>query len=156
MTFLRWQRPETSQWTPFQHLSNLREEIDRLFGSPLFPLTSTQPFFGGWSPAIDLFEDKDTLTFRAELPGMKKGEIEISLHEGALTVSGERKLDDATLAEAEAHRSERFSGRFQRSITLPIAVDADKVKATYRDGILTVILPKAEEARPKQIQVKGE
>jgi HSP20 family protein len=155
MTLLRWQRPETPRWMPFQQLSGLREEIDRLFESPLMPLAGAQPFFGGWCPAIDLYEDKDNITFRCELPGMKKDEIEISLQEGVLTVSGERKLD-AKLENAETHRSERFTGRFQRSVTLPAPVDADKIKATYKDGILTVLLPKAAEARPKQIQVKGD
>jgi len=155
MTLLRWQRPEISRWTPFQQLSGLREEIDRLFESPLVPLAGVQPFFGGWCPAIDLYEDNDNLIFRCELPGMKKDEIEISLHQGVLTVTGERKAD-SKLENAETHRAERFTGRFQRSVTLPAPVDADKIKATYKDGILTALLPKAEEARPKQIQVKGD
>jgi HSP20 family protein len=119
------------------------------------PVASTQPFFSGWCPAIDLYEDKDNLTFRCELPGMKKEEIDISLHEGVLTVSGERKLE-AKVTNAETHRSERFAGRFQRSVTLPVSVDAEKIKATYKDGILSVTMPKAEEAKPKQIHVKGE
>lgn len=155
MTLLRWQRPESPRWMPFQQLSGLREEIDRLFESPLIPFAGVQPFFGGWCPAVDLYEDKDNLSFRCELPGMKKEEIEISLHEGVLTVTGERK-QDVRHANAETHRSERFTGRFQRSINLPAPVDADKIKATYKDGILTVLLPKAAEARPKQIQVKGD
>jgi HSP20 family protein len=155
MTLVRWNRPEAARWAPFQQLSSLREEIDRLFESPLMPVTGSQPFFGGWCPAIDLYEDKDSLTFRCELPGMKKEEIDISLHEGVLTVSGERKLE-AKLTNAETHRSERFAGRFQRSVTLPVSVDAEKIKATYKDGILSVTMPKAEEAKPKQIHVKGE
>jgi HSP20 family protein len=83
---------------------------------------------------------------------MRREEIEISLHDGMLTISGERKREASNYAEAE--RTERYIGKFRRSITLPTRVDANKVSASYRDGILTVTLPKAEEAKPKQIQVK--
>jgi len=108
----------------------------------------------GWSPALDLHEDTDNFFVSAELPGMKKEEIEISLQDGVLTLSGERK-HEKTENTTEIHRSERFVGRFQRTLTLPAAVDADKVKASYQEGILNVTLPKAETAKPKQIQVKS-
>lgn len=154
MALIRYQRPESSIWSPFRHLSMLRSEIDRLFDSPLNALTSdSQQFLSGWLPAVDLHEEKDHLTLRAELPGMKKEDIDISLHGDVLTLSGERK-EDEEYEKAEAYRSERFLGRFQRAFTLPVAVDADKVQASYKDGILTVHLPKAEEAKPKQIEVK--
>ena len=87
-----------------------------------------------------------------ELPGMRKEDIEISLHDGMLTISGERKDESADEGEKDG-RSERFVGKFRRSISLPTRVDADKVNASYKDGILTVTLPKAEEVKPKQIQV---
>lgn len=154
MTLTRWQRPD---WNPVRQLSSsLRDEIDRLFGSPLSWLEDgSQPFSSGWHPAVDVYEDKDNLFVRAELPGMKKDEIDISLHEGVLTLSGERKLEKE-YDQAESHRVERFVGRFQRSITLPAPVDAAKVRATYKDGILAITLPKAEEAKPKQINVSAE
>lgn len=153
MRLTRWQRPQLTVWDPFRQLSSLRDEIDRLFESPLSTLTeATQPFLNGWSPAVDVSQDKDNITLRAELPGMKKEEIDISLHDGVLTLSGERKAEQ-THEEADACRSERFLGRFQRTLTLPSLVDADKAKASYKDGILTVVLPKAEEAKPKQIEV---
>ena len=82
---------------------------------------------------------------------MRKEDIEISLHDGTLTISGERKRESANAEQAE--RTERYVGTFRRSITLPTRVDANKVNASYRDGILTVTLPKAEEVKPKQIQV---
>ena len=82
---------------------------------------------------------------------MRREDIEISLHDGTLTISGERKSESSNGEEAE--RTERYIGKFRRSITLPARVDANKVSASYRDGILTVTLPKAEEAKPKQIQV---
>jgi HSP20 family protein len=154
MTLTRWQRPHL--WDTARHLFSLRDEIDRLFDSPLSLFENgSQPFSNGWAPAIDVYEDKDNLFVRAEVPGMKKDEIEISLHEGVLTLSGERKLEKE-YEKANSHRAERFAGRFQRSLTLPHPVDGAKVRATYKDGILAVTLPKAEEAKPKQISVSAE
>jgi HSP20 family protein len=150
----RWQRPEASVRTPLQQLTSLREEIDRLFDSPFQSWENgTQPFLSGWCPAIDVYEDKDNLTVRAELPGMKKENIDISLHEGVLTLSGER-CEDKTYDDAETYRAERFVGRFHRTVALPAPVDPEKVKAAYADGVLTVTLPKTEEAKPKQIQIQ--
>jgi len=132
----------------------LRNEIDRLFDSPLNALSSdSQQFLSGWAPAVDLHEDRDHLVLRAELPGMKKEDIDISLHGDVLTLSGERK-EEKEYEKAETYRSERLLGKFQRTFTLPMAVDASKVQASYKDGILTVHLPKSEEAKPKQIGVK--
>jgi len=154
MTLTRWHRPELS-WTPFRQLSSLRDEIDRLFEAPLSSLTElSQPFSGGWVPAIDLYEDRDNYVVKMELPGMKKEEIDISLHNGVLSITGERK-DEEKHEDAETYRSERFFGRFQRSVTLPAVVETEKVNASYKDGILTVTLPKAEEAKPKQITINA-
>jgi len=153
MRLTRWQRPDLAVLDPLRHLSSLRDEIDRLFDSPLSTLAEgTQPFLSGWLPAVDVLQDKDNITVRAELPGMKKEEIDISLHDGVLTLSGERKAE-RKYEEAEACRSERFLGRFHRPLSLPSAVVAEKAKASYKEGILTVVLPKAEEAKPKQIEV---
>jgi HSP20 family protein len=102
---------------------------------------------------MDVSEDREHFYVKAELPGMRKEDIEISLHNGALSISGERKAEN-TYENAETHRTERFFGRFQRSISLPSAIAADQVKAHYKDGVLTVTLPKTEEAKPKQIDVK--
>jgi len=109
-------------------------------------------FFGGWTPAIDLYEDKDHITIKAELAGMKKEDIEVTLHEGTLNIAGERKTEKR-VEEPGLCRSERYFGRFQRAITLPAPVDGTKVKADYKEGVLTVTLPKTEEAKPKQIDV---
>jgi len=154
MALIRWQKPEATVWSPFRHLSVLRDEIDRLFESPLNALTSgSQEFMSGWSPTIDLYDDRDHLVLKAEIPGMKKEDINISLHGDVLTLSGERK-EEKTFEEANTYRSERFLGRFQRTLTLPVTVDSSKVQASYKDGVLTVTLPKSEEAKPKQIEVK--
>jgi len=148
----RWQRPELGVWPGFGRLTDLRDEIDRLFEAPLAELARTSQILSGWTPAMDVFEDKDNVYVRAELPGMKKEDIDLSLHEGSLSISGERKAEQK-FEDAEVYRSERFFGRFQRTVTLPTPVAMEKVKAQYKDGILTVTLPKAEEAKPKHIDV---
>ena len=89
---------------------------------------------------------------KVELPGMKREGIDVSLHEGGLSISGERKSEQ-THEDADVYRAERFVGRFQRTVTLPTPVAADKVKAQYKDGILTITLPKTEESKPKHIDV---
>ena len=156
MALIRWQRPEVNAWSPFRHLSMLRDEIDRLFDTPLDALTnSSQQFLNGWLPSIDLHEEENQLVLKAELPGMNKEGIDISLHGDVLTLSGERK-EETVHEKAEVYRSERFLGKFQRTLTLPVTVNPNKVQASYKDGILTVILPKAEEAKPKQIEVKAD
>ena len=154
MRLMRWQRPEVSNWGPFDHLTNLRQEINRLFDLP-FEESARESEFFAWAPAVDLYENKDQLVVHAELPGMKKEDIEISLHQGNLIISGERKLE-SQVGEGETSRSERFFGRFQRALELPKPVDANKVTATYKDGILAVHLPKTEESKPKQIAVKAD
>jgi HSP20 family protein len=148
----RWTRPEQSGWTGFGRLSSLRDEIDRLFEAPLAALTAPAQLLSGWTPALDVFENKDNLVVKAELPGMKKEDIEVSFQDGALSISGERKGQE-NYEEAEVYRSERFVGRFQRTVSLPTAVNGDKIKAQYNDGVLTITLPKTEEAKPKQINV---
>ena len=148
----RWQRPELSTWPGFGRLTDLRDEIDRLFESPLAELARTSQLLSGWTPVLDVYEDKDNLFVKVELPGMKREEIEVSLHEGSLSISGERKSEQKH-EDAEVYRAERFFGRFQRTVTLPTPVAADKVKAQYKDGILTITLPKTEEAKPKHIDV---
>jgi len=158
MTLAKWQRPNFWSQVPVRRMATLRDEVDSLFNLAFGRLLSSSgrdngtQFLEGWFPAVDLYEDKDNLVVRAEVPGMKKEDIEISLHDGYLTLSGERKGEEKS-ETAEKYRSERWLGRFHRTISLPCRVEADKIKATYTDGILTVNLPKAEEAKPKQIPV---
>lgn len=150
MSLIRYQFPQLQSWPSFDRLTGLRDELDRLFDFSL--PTRDSGLFSGWTPALDVFDEKEHLTVKVELPGLKKEDIELSLHDGVLTVSGERK-NEREQKDGEAFRSERYFGRFQRSVTLPTPVDAAKVSAAYKDGILTVTLPKAEEAKPKQIEV---
>ena len=155
MSLIRYQSPEMTAWPSLDRWSNLRDELNTLFEVPLWSnFGRNGQLFNGWSPALDLYQNSDNLVAVVELPGMKKEEIEISLHDGMLTISGERKSPGAEGEKAE--RSERYIGKFRRSITLPTQVDAGKVKATYQDGILTVTLPKAEEAKQKQIQITAD
>jgi HSP20 family protein len=151
----RWQRSDLSVWPTFGRLFNLRDELDRFFEGSLGELSRVpSQLLGVWNPAVDLYEDKDNVIVKAELPGLKREDIEVSLHDGALSVSGERKTEEK-VENAEVRRTERFVARFQRTITLPSAVKADKVNAQYKDGVLTVTLPKAEEAKPRQIQISA-
>jgi len=152
MNIIRYQDPETTLWSPFERLSQLREEMNRLLDGSLAGFAERAGLFSGWAPALDITQDKDTVFVKVELPGLKKEDIDISLHEGMLTISGERKQEKRE-GEGETFREERYFGRFHRTVTLPTAVQADKVKASYRDGILEIELPKAEEAKPKQIEV---
>ncbi len=148
----RWQHPELAVWRGLGGLNDLRDEIDRLFEVPLSEFARASQMLSGWTVALDVCEDANNIYVKAELPGMKKEDIDLSLHDGCLSISGERKADTSR-EDAETYRAERFFGRFQRTVTLPMSVAADKVKAQYKDGILTVTLPKAEEAKPKHIDV---
>src|SRR5262245_17095762 len=133
MNLIRFQGPQA--WvSPFGRWTNLRDEINRLFDIPFGDFGRETEFFTGWSPALDVYEDKNNLVVKAELPGMKKDQVELSLHDNTLTISGERK-SARTEGEGESSRSERFFGRFQRTVTLPKPVDATKVSARYKDGI---------------------
>lgn len=153
MTLIRYQAPELGQWSAGDRWTNLRDELNSFFELPFWSsFARTGQLFTGWSPALDLYQSNDNVIAVVELPGMRKEEIEISLHDGTLTISGERKRESSSNGEKD-ERTERYIGRFRRSIALPTRVDANKVSATYRDGILTVTLPKAEEVKPKQIQV---
>jgi HSP20 family protein len=139
--------------TPFNDLNRIRNQLDRIFEDPFSLATPTSSFFEGWNPAVDIYEDKDKYVVNAELPGMRREDIDVSLDGNTLTISGERKQEEEK-KEGENYRSERYFGRFQRCVTLPSGVDANKIQASYKDGVLTVTLPKSEEAKPKQIQVK--
>lgn len=153
MKLMRMNTPETWTWPLTGRLSSLRDEINRLFESPFEEWTRTGELFSGWAPALDLREHKDAFEVKVELPGMKKEDIDVSFENGALSISGERKLD-SRFSDATTCRSERFFGRFHRTLALPKPVDAAQIKAAYKDGLLTVDLPKTETARPKQIEVK--
>lgn len=152
MSLIRYQSPETSAWPSLDRWASLRDEMNSLFELPLMGNLARQTqLFSGWTPALDLYQDNDNVVAAVELPGMRKEDIDISLRDGLLTIAGERQSSTGDVENAE--RTERFSGKFRRSVSLPTRVNAGKVSASYKDGILTVTLPKAEEAKPKKVDV---
>jgi len=153
MSLIRYQSPEMS-WPSLDRWANLRDEINSLFELPTGSFTRQAQLFSGWTPALDLYQNADNIIAVVELPGMRKEDIEISLHDGTLSIAGERK--SGADEEEKAERTERVTGKFRRSITLPTRVDSGKVSASYKDGLLTVTLAKAEEAKPKKIDVRIE
>jgi HSP20 family protein len=148
MRLTRYQPADLWNWSSLDQLTSSREEINRFFE----PGVMGGSQFNLWSPILDVFEDKENVIVKVELPGMKREDIDIALHDGMLSISGERK-HEAKSGEGESYRLERYQGRFQRTVALPKPVSSEHVKAAYQDGILTVTLPKTEEAKPRQIQV---
>ncbi len=135
----------------------LRSEIDRMFDSFLrepFGAMTNVGGAAGWSPAVELSETEKEFNVRAELPGIKPEEIEVSIMDNALVLSGEKR-EKTEKKEENYHFSETFYGSFRRSIPLPAEVDEDSVEAEYTDGVLNVRLKKIPEAQPKKIQVKA-
>jgi HSP20 family protein len=139
---------------PLWPIRRLQTEIDRLFEEPfgawLAPDVSS---FEGWMPVVDVYEDKNNVYLKAEIPGMKKEEFEVYMSGENLNLAGERKVETEEKT-TESYRSERYFGRFHRSIPLPVPVDAGKIDAHYRDGVLTITCPKTAEALRKQVEVK--
>jgi HSP20 family protein len=137
---------------PYFGLSQLHQELGRIFDLPS-SLRSLDLLEGAWTPAVDVYETKDAVRVKAEIPGMKKEDIDLAVQGDTLILRGERK-EESERKDENYYRVERTYGQFQRAITLPCPVKAEEVKAAYKDGILEVNLPKKEEAKPKQIQVE--
>jgi len=127
---------------------------DRIFGLTMFPQLDRQlpSLRGNWIPAIDVSEDNDTVTVKADLPGLKQEEISVTMEDTVLTIKGERK-SESEKKEKNYYRIERSYGAFERSLDLGTAVDGSKIKASCKNGVLEVILPKLEQAQPKQIKI---
>jgi len=148
-------------WRPFATLPRWEREMDRMmedfFGRRFRPLWPER-WFGTEglevsAPAVDLFEDKDDIVVKAEIPGMDKDNIEVNLTDHMLTIKGEKKKEEEVKKE-NYYRAERSYGSFVRTLELPKEVHADKVKATFKNGVLEVRLPKTEQAKAKEIKVK--
>jgi HSP20 family protein len=138
-------------WSPMERLASLRQDMDRLWEAT-FPGRSAA-LSVGWSPALDLYDEAEQLVAKVELPGFSKDAIELNYQDGVLTIGGQRKADYAEGKEPDAYRCERMTGRFSRDIHLPVPVQADKIGACYKDGVLTVTLPKSEDAKPHKVEV---
>jgi len=143
---------DLARWEPFEGLSQVQSRISNLFEEAFGTPRQRQAGAGIWYPPVDILESKEGYLIRAELPGMKREDFNLELNDGILTLSGERKFEEAADG-ADYHRVERVAGKFSRSFYLPQTVKQEGIKATYRDGILEVDVPKAEEAKPRQIAV---
>jgi HSP20 family protein len=144
---------ELVRWEPFEGLNRIQSRINELFDDTFGrPRTNHSATAAVWLPPVDILESKEAYLIRAELPGMKKEEFNLEVKDGTLSLSGERKFDEPADG-VEYHRVERATGKFVRSFYLPQTVKSDGIKATYRDGILEIHVPKADEAKPKQIAI---
>ena len=142
---------ELVRWQPFAGLSNLHSVFDDLLDGT-FDRVPAQRSLAKWHPAVDVLEGKDAYLIRAELPGMKREDIKLEVKDGALVLSGETKTEKP--AEGVEYRHvERVAAKFWRSFTLPENAKQDGIEASYKDGILEIRVAKAEEAKPKQIQI---
>jgi len=142
------------RWEPFEGLHSIQSRINDLFEDTFGRSRPGRAAANGafWYPPVDILESKEAYLIRAELPGMKKEDFNVELKEGTLTLSGERKVEEPAEG-VEYHRVERLAGKFTRSFYMPQTIKHDTIKATYRDGILEIYIPKADEAKPKQITV---
>ena len=145
------------RWRPTHDLTGMREEMNRLFDNFFSGLPERRKGLleSEWAPSIDVAETDEEIVVTAELPGVKQEEVDITIADDVLILKGEKK-EEKEVKEKNYHRIERSYGSFQRSISLPTGTEASKAKATYKDGILSVTIPKAEEAKPKQIKIDVE
>lgn len=135
-------------------VAGLQDEVERMFRHVFSGEGETPSTAGAWSPALDVEEDEEAFTLHVELPGVDPQDVEVSLEENVLTIGGERRFYDERSQEG-FRRIERRFGRFHRSIRLPDRVAGDQVKAQYKEGLLTIEVPKAEEAKPRRIEVQS-
>lgn len=143
------------RWDPFRDLAEVQERVSRVLGD--FYGTRGQDDVmrrGAWVPPVDIFEGSNhEMVIKAELPDIRREDIDIRVEDNTLTISGEKKIDE-TVKQDQFHRVERMYGQFSRSFSLPATIDTEKVNAEYKNGLLTIRLPMREEAKPKQIQVQ--
>ena len=155
MAMERW-RPfgAVDRWEPFRNLVDIQGEVNRLFDSFTGRPMAGPPAAGrAWLPAVDMHETKDDLVLRVEVPGVREKDVTVPTTGDLLMIRGERRWDDENKDLKFLH-VERVYGQFERLIQLPMAVQADKVKAAYRDGVLEIKLPKAEELKPREIKIE--
>jgi HSP20 family protein len=141
------------RWEPFRDMVASQREFDRLFREAFNPaVTEGELSTRTWAPPVDIYENGDNLVLKAELPGINADDVEIRVEINTLYLKGERKFEKE-VKEQNYHRVERSYGTFTRTFSLPNSIDADKVTASFKDGVLTLTMPKKEEAKPKTIKV---
>ncbi|MGA2606974.1 MAG: Hsp20/alpha crystallin family protein [Terriglobia bacterium] len=141
------------RWEPFRDLLTTQREFDRLFKEAFSPMSGeTEVSTRSWAPPVDIYETEDAIVLKAELPGIDPQDVEVRVEDNTLYLKGERKYEKE-VNEQNYHRIERSYGSFARSFSLPNSISAEKVKAEYKDGLLTLTMPKREEAKPKTIKI---
>jgi HSP20 family protein len=141
------------KWGSLRDLLTTQRELDRLFRGAFSPVSGeTEVSTRSWAPPVDIYETEDAIVLKAELPGIDPKDVEVRVEDNTLYLKGERKYEKE-VNEQNYHRIERSYGSFARSFTLPNSIDAEKVKAEYKDGLLTLTMPKREEAKPKTIKI---
>jgi len=141
------------RWEPFRDLMATQREFDRLFREAFSPaLAEGEVSTRTWAPPVDIYENGENLVLKAELPGINPDDVEIRVEDNTLYLKGERKFEKE-VKEQNYHRVERSYGTFTRTFSLPNSIDSDKVAANYKDGVLTLTMPKKEEAKPKTIKI---
>lgn len=139
------------RWEPFRNLSALQEQVNRLFQSN-FPSRGDQFALTAWVPAVDVYEAEDELVIKADLPDVSEKDLDVRVENNMLNIHGERKFEQK-VKEENYLRTERAYGSFSRSFSLPNSVNTEGVKAEYKDGVLTITLPKRAESKPKQVKI---
>ncbi|KAA8982937.1 MULTISPECIES: Hsp20/alpha crystallin family protein [Gammaproteobacteria] len=146
-----------TRWNPFAEFEDILDRYNRqMAGRDTTPATNGNREIlqkTDWAPSVDITENKDAFVITAELPGIRKEDVKVSVHDGVLTIQGERNFE-TTEDDAKRHRVERFYGHFARSFTLPEHVDDENIKANYHDGVLELTLAKQEKAKPRAIEVE--
>jgi HSP20 family protein len=143
---------EMTRWEPARELSSLREEFERMFRQA-FGGPESASSAGAWSPALDVEETEDAFVLHVEMPGVKPDDLDVTLDEDVLSINGERQFYEDKTSEG-FRRVERRFGRFHRAVRLPARVEGDRIEATYDDGLLTVRVPKSEEAKPRRVEIR--
>jgi HSP20 family protein len=142
------------RWEPFRDFMTLREAMDRLFEESFVRPRREWPAVAEGTLALDMYETEDTVVVKSTVPGVKPEDIDISISGNTLSISGETKVEEEVKEENYIRRERRY-GSFSRSVTLPEGVNPDEAEASFEDGVLTLSIPKAPEAKPKVIKVKG-
>ena len=141
------------RWEPFRDLLTTQREYDRLLKEAFSPMSGeTEVSTRSWAPPVDIYETEDAIVLKAELPGIDPKDVEVRVEDNTLYLKGERNYEKE-VKEQNYHRIERSYGSFARSFSLPNSISAEKVKAEYKDGLLTLTMPKREEAKPKTIKI---
>lgn len=145
------------RWEPFKDLLSIHDRMNRLFEDTFYRGKGLEEELtkGTWTPSVDIYETQEDIVLKAELPGLEQKDISIEVRDNTLTLRGEKKFEKE-VKEENYHRIERSYGTFQRMFTLPDTVQQDKVKAKFKDGVLEIIMPKVEKAKPKLIKVDVE